>query len=351
MQDLHGAGRLLRIRGLGLTVAEPIVEHVPMTFDADRTRLTHRLDAQMLSDLWVFRAAASAGSITGAATRLNVTQSAVSQRVLRLEARLGTPLFVRHKSRIVLTDAGTSLLQAMSQVTMLLNDALSRVNPLQHEALVVSCTPSLATDWLVPNLEAFYRLHPGIEVFVRAELGPATINRLDDEGIDVLIDYASPPGDLEELACVQETVFPVCSRRMREQLDGPDAATLPLVLLHDDVNEAEWGLWRKANHTDWPARPVGNRLFNLAHLAYQAAMTHQGVAIGRSVIVSRLLSLGALVVAVDASPAPAGIYRLSTNRPGDEESPVRKFARWWRESMLHTQEQTLSLVTAPGASP
>jgi DNA-binding transcriptional LysR family regulator len=333
-----------------LTAADAIDEHRSMTFDADRARLTHRLDAQMLSDLWVFRAAASSGSITGAATRLNVTQSAVSQRVLRLEARLGTPLFVRHKSRIVLTDAGTSLLQAMSQVTMLLNDALSRVNPLQHEALVVSCTPSLATDWLVPNLEAFYRLHPGIEVFVRAELGSATINRLDDEGIDVLIDYATPPADLQELASVQEYVFPVCSRSMREQLDGPDAATMPLVLLHDDVNEAEWGLWRKANGSDWPGRAVGNRLFNLAHLAYQAAMTHQGVAIGRSVIVNRLLSLGALVVAVDASPAPAGIYRLSTNRPGGDGSPVRKFAQWWRESMMQTQAQTLSLLAAPGAA-
>jgi len=322
-----------------------------MTMDADRGRLAHRLDAQMLSDLWVFRAAASTGSITGAATRLNVTQSAVSQRVLRLEARLGTPLFVRHKSRIVLTDAGTSLLQAMSQVTMLLNDALSRVNPLQHEALVVSCTPSLATDWLVPNLEAFYRLHPGIEVFVRAELGSATINRLDDEGIDVLIDYAAQPGDLHELASVQEYVFPVCSRLTREQLDGPEAGTMPLVLLHDDINEAEWGLWRKTNSFDWPARPVGNRLFNLAHLAYQAAMTHQGVAIGRSVIVNRLLSLGALVVAVDASPAPAGTYRLSTNRPGGDESPVRKFARWWQESMMLTQAQTLSLLAPTGDAP
>jgi len=126
---------------------------------------------------------------------------------------------------------------------------------------------------------------------------------------------------------------------------------MPLVLLHDDINEAEWGLWRKTNSFDWPARPVGNRLFNLAHLAYQAAMTHQGVAIGRSVIVNRLLSLGALVVAVDASPAPAGTYRLSTNRPGGDGSPVRKFARWWQESMMLTQAQTLSLLAPTGEAP
>ena len=310
----------------------------------DRTRPAHRLDAQMLSDLWVFRAAASTGSITAAAGRLNVTQSAVSQRILRLEARLGAPLFMRTKSRMLLTEAGTVLLQAMTEVGMVLNDALGRMAPIEHEALVVSCSPSLATDWLVPNLESFYQVHPGIEVFVRAELGVSTVNRLNDEGVDVLIDYASPPTDLRELATVEDFVFPVCSRQTRERLDGPDGETFPLVLLHDDPNEVEWGLWRKANGCAWPERPVANRLFNLAHLAYQAAMAHQGVAIGRSIIVHRLLHMGALVVAVDAGPGPAGAYRLLTNRTSETNSPVRKFASWWRESMLHTQAQTLAAL-------
>lgn len=314
--------------------------------NSDRARPTHRLDAQMLSDLWVFRAAASTGSITAAASRLNVTQSAVSQRVLRLEARLGTPLFIRNKSRMLLTEAGTVLLQAMTEVNMVLGSALSRMTPVEHEALVVSCSPSLATDWLVPNLESFYQLHPGIEVFVRAELGVASVNRLNDEGVDILIDYASPPTDLRELASVEELVFPVCSRQTRERLDGPEGSSFPLVLLHDDPNEAEWNVWRKANACAWPGRPVANRLFNLAHLAYQAAITHQGVAIGRSISVNRLLSMGALVVAVDAGPGTAGTYRLLTNRPSGADATARKFAAWWRESMLQTQAQTLAILTS-----
>ena len=56
-----------------------------MTWSGDEDRDAHRLDTQLLSDLWVFRAAARFGSITAAARRLNVTQGAVSQRVLRLE--------------------------------------------------------------------------------------------------------------------------------------------------------------------------------------------------------------------------------------------------------------------------
>ena len=86
-----------------------------------------RLDGQLLSDLWVFRAAARLGSVTEAAQRLNVTQGAVSQRVQRLEARLEVPLFVRHKGRLSLTDAGSTLLDGMTQVARILNECVSRV--------------------------------------------------------------------------------------------------------------------------------------------------------------------------------------------------------------------------------
>jgi len=310
----------------------------------------HRLDAQLLSDLWIFRAAARLGSITAAAQRLGVTQGAVSQRVLRLEARLEAPLFVRHKGRITLTEAGTTLLDAMTQVASVLNDSLSRISRSRRMAIVVSCVPSLATEWLVPHLEDFYQLHPGIEVFVRSEMAASSAERMDDEGIDLLIDYEPVPATgLHELAAVQELVFPVCSRRYREALDG-EGGEAPIVLLHDDApwmgapSNYEWGSWRDATGSGWPDRPTGARHFNLAHLAYHAAMCDQGVAVGRSVTVNRLLSKGELVAAVDTPPARGSTYHVSTNRPGDSRSPVRQFARWLAEAMAETQARTLSLL-------
>lgn len=311
----------------------------------------YRLDAQLLSDLWIFRAAARMGSITAAARRLGVTQGAVSQRVLRLEARLGAQLFVRHKSRIALTEAGNSLLGAMTQVAMLLNDSLSRINRMQRKAIVVSCVPSLATEWLVPHLEFFYRQHPGIEVFVRSELAPSTAERMEDDGVDLAIDYLpSLRSGLHELATLQELVFPVCSPRYRDLLNGPEAETAPLVLLHDDVPwlggsaESEWNSWRAASGSEWPNRKAGARHFNLAHLAYHAAMCDQGVAVGRSVIVNRLLGKGELVAAFEQRPVAGSVYRIVTNHPGDERSPVRQFANWWAAAMAETQMQTLELL-------
>ena len=325
-----------------------------MTTGLDEERDAHGLDAQLLSDLWVFRAAAKLGSITAAAQRLGVTQGAVSQRILRLEARLDTTLFVRNKSRITQTEAGAALLGAMTEVATVLNDTLSRISPVQRKALRVNCVPSLATEWLVPHLDDFYRLHPGIEVLVHAEVAP---ERVEENGADLVVAYQPESlSERHELAVVQEYVLPVCSDRYRERIEHPDEAS-SIVLLHDDVPwwgagpDAEWVLWRKAAGTDWPGGSVASRRFNNAHLAYHAAACDQGVAMGRAVTVNRLLRKGELVAATDLVPVLGSTYRIMTNRPGDARSPVRQFAKWLSQAMTETQAETLALVGAELAEP
>ena len=311
----------------------------------------HRLDAQLLSDLWIFRAAARLGSVTRAAQQLGVTQGAVSQRVLRLEGRLGVPLFVRAKSGLTLTPAGTSLLETMTQVALLLNDSLSRINRVQRNAIVVSCIPSLAMEWLVGHLDDFYQANPGIEVFVRSEMAPSTIDRMDENGIDVIIDYEpDPASDLHKLALVRELTIPVCSREYRANRIEAGSDDASLVLLHDDAPwwgappDYEWDTWRAESRLAWPPKPAAARHFNLSHLAYHAAMTGQGVAIGRSIMVNRLMTRGDLIAAVDAPPAPGSYYRILTHRPGDARSPVRRFAEWCGAALLRTQNETLALL-------
>ena len=59
--------------------------------------------------LRTFKAVAEAGSFTRAAQRVHLTQAAVSLQIKALEDELETPLFLRVKKRICLTDAGKSL--------------------------------------------------------------------------------------------------------------------------------------------------------------------------------------------------------------------------------------------------
>jgi LysR family transcriptional regulator, transcriptional activator of nhaA len=58
-----------------------------------------------------FRAVAHDGSLTRAAGRLRVAQSALSAQIKQLEDQLGTPLFTRERRALVLTEAGRIALE------------------------------------------------------------------------------------------------------------------------------------------------------------------------------------------------------------------------------------------------
>ena len=59
-----------------------------------------------LHHLRLFRAVAADGTLTGAARRLNLSQSALSTQIKALEASLGHDLFERRGRSLVLTEAG-----------------------------------------------------------------------------------------------------------------------------------------------------------------------------------------------------------------------------------------------------
>ncbi|HEY6459531.1 MAG TPA: LysR family transcriptional regulator, partial [Polyangiaceae bacterium] len=63
------------------------------------------------SELELFLAVADAGSLSGAAKRLQVTQPTVSRQLAELEAQLGEPLFLRAVDGARLTAFGERLLE------------------------------------------------------------------------------------------------------------------------------------------------------------------------------------------------------------------------------------------------
>ena len=72
-------------------------------------------------DVRAFVRVADTGSVSGAARDLNVTQSAVTRRLQRLETSLGTTLLDRGKRPVVLTRTGQA---ALERCRRLLNDVL-----------------------------------------------------------------------------------------------------------------------------------------------------------------------------------------------------------------------------------
>lgn len=114
-----------------------------------------------------FLAVLDAGSLMGAARRLNAQQSTLSRHVAELEAQLGTPLFERTGRGVLPTTAALAIAEAARQMQAGA-EALSRglAGERGRTTGTVRLTTSMvAASWLLPPvLAALQRAEPGIQV-------------------------------------------------------------------------------------------------------------------------------------------------------------------------------------------
>ena len=294
-----------------------------------------------LNGLQVFEAAARHLSFTRAAAELNVTQTAVSHQIRRLEEQLGLRLFLRQNRALALTRAAEDYLPAVRSAFEDLRRATERLRRrADDDVLTVSTTVSLAAKWLVPRLAAFQQAHPGIEVRI------STGTRLVDfrtEAIDVAIRFGRGhwPG-LRADWLMAEDIFPVCSPGL---LAGDQPLRQPAdlahhTLLHVDTRRDEWQLWLTA--AGLPASMAGGRglVFDHRLMALQAAMDGLGVALGSTRMTDADLATGRLVVPFNTVPLPqeAGYYLVAP--PETAATPKIAVFREWLVSVTAALDQS-----------
>src|SRR4029450_12740603 len=105
-------------------------------------------------------------SVTRAADRLNVTQSAVSHQLREIEDRLGPPIFVRSGRRMLLTPAGRLLADAANQVLETIGQVEARVSQLARNIsgeLRVSAHCHTGYHWLPAIVDGLRRGYPTFE--------------------------------------------------------------------------------------------------------------------------------------------------------------------------------------------
>jgi LysR family transcriptional regulator for metE and metH len=131
-----------------------------------------------------------AGTMTGAAARLHLTQSALSHQLRDIEARLGTALFVRLGRSMVLTAAGRRVLDTARRVLGELERAEEDVRRLagQSEGVIRVCTQCYTGyHWLAGVLTSFQRKHPQVTVNIAADATDRPVEALLDGRIDLAI--------------------------------------------------------------------------------------------------------------------------------------------------------------------
>ena len=129
-------------------------------------------------------------SVTRAADRLNVTQSAVSHQLREIEDRLGTAIFVRSGRRMLLTPAGRLLADAASQVLETIGQVEARVSQLARNIsgeLRVSAHCHTGYHWLPALVDGLRRRYPNFEIRISPEFTLNPIAALLDAKLDLAI--------------------------------------------------------------------------------------------------------------------------------------------------------------------
>ncbi|OKO86761.1 transcriptional regulator [Bradyrhizobium sp. NAS80.1] len=290
--------------------------------------MTARLPS--LNGLRAFEAAARHLSFTLAAAELNVTQTAISHQIRRLEEELGIRLFVRQNRALALTPEARDYLpgvRAAFNDLRLATDRLLRKD--DDKVLTVSTLASLAAKWLLPRLTDFQEQHPGIDVRITTSANLVDFQR---DNVDAAIRYGRGqwPGLRADWLMADE-LFPVCSPsllRGDKPLRQPEDLRGYPLLHTSNANSDDWRLWLTAAGLPADIAKQPGITFDMIFMTIQAAIDGIGVAMGRTSYVQDDIAKGRLVVPFKiALPADAGFYLVSPE--GRREAPKLAAFRQW----------------------
>ena len=141
-----------------------------------------------VADLALVHEVAETGSVTRAAEKLNLTQSALSHRLRAMEERLGTPLFLRLGKKMVLTPAGERVLAAAQSVIGEIRRTEDDVRVLARDGVGVLrlCTQCYTGyHWLPALLQRFHAQHPNVDVQIAVDSTYRPVDALLSNEIDL----------------------------------------------------------------------------------------------------------------------------------------------------------------------
>ncbi len=246
-----------------------------------------------LSCLMAFESAARRSSFKLAAIELNLTPSAVSHQIAKLEELLEIKLFDRTGRQIQLTTSGQEYLNRLSGALDTISVATDNARKGVNNTLFVHCSPSFASLWLMPRLTDFAKTYPDISLTLSSSVMPSDF---DSAQVDLDIRYGLPVWEgVKVVPIYQERLLPLASPEFIKQhnIKKPeDLINLPLI--NSSVNILQWNDWFASRKIDYIPPQYAYR-FERTFMALEAAVQGLGVAFDSSFIADRLIQAGTLV--------------------------------------------------------
>jgi LysR family transcriptional regulator for metE and metH len=198
-----------------------------------------------LRHLQLVDAITSEGSLTRAAERLNVTQSALSHQLREIEDRLGTPLFLRVNRRLALAPAGERLLASARRVLADIKAAeedIARLANHQDGVIRVSTACYTCYSWLPPLLAPFHKRFPRVDVEIVPEVKSNAVDALLGRRIDLALVHETRRDARVRLTPVFEDEIVIITSRThslaKKPFIAPEDLAAETVILHSPPDES-----------------------------------------------------------------------------------------------------------------
>lgn len=233
----------------------------------------------IFKQLEVFIKIVECNSLSVAAQKLNLTPSAISRTLTKLEEQLGVMLLKRTTRNIILTDAGNYLYNQANNLLANLDKSLIKTASFYthpHGQLKVTCSIAFGTLHLMRLFGEYKANHS--EVSLSVDLNDQLVN-LNEENFDIALRITATPPDNFALRKICPINWVYCASAQYLEQKGIPETIKDLddydCLINPNISHA----WQFKDENNNVISVKGNNtiLANSTLALVQAALTHQGI--------------------------------------------------------------------------
>ena len=251
-----------------------------------------------LEDMAAFVKIVEAGSLTAAASQLQVAKSAVSRRLAELEHRLGTQLIQRTTRNSSLTETGRAYYEQAQEILANVEEldlSVTNKTPELAGQLKIALPLSCAALNLTSIIGAFAQMHPQVTMELR--LGDWHTN-LIDEGFDLAIrisDLKDSSLIARKLATIRHEICasPAYTREFGVP-EHPNDLRNHRALKYSNASRSQWHLIGPGKSRSSVAVPTKLRANN-GEILCELAIAGKGIALLPTFLTWRYVQDGRLV--------------------------------------------------------
>ena len=284
----------------------------------------------LLEDLLVVLRVAECGSITAAATELDMRIATASAAIKRIEGALGAELFIRSTRKLRLSEAGEKYIPQCRQAVRMLEQAKQNIkNELDvvDGELRIAVSSDLGRNLVIPWLDEFMKIYPNVSC--RLHVSDSTVDFYRD-AVDIALRYGAPDDsnlygfkicDVPRLLCATQSY--VDRNGIPEKPDDLLSHNGLFYQLHD-ITHDQW----KFSHgnKEYKIKMRGNRVSNDGDVVRRWCARGKGVAVKSCLDMSLdLLSGKVISLMPEYKPTPTELWIICPSK--QSITPAVRFLR------------------------